>query len=242
MTPVRQPLAAVGFLTCLPSPAGVAPDRRTAAWFAPVGAGVGLLVGAVWWGANELWPPLVAAGLAVVADAALTGLLHLDGLTDTADGLLPPVERARRLAIMTDPHPGAFGMAALVLVLLVRIGALAALAPDVLLVAGLWGAARAVMGVALGVLPYARSEGGLASALAAPPVAPPLVGGAVTLGLVLWAAGLPEGAAATAGLLVGSGAVLALARRRIGGYTGDVLGAAGVIGETCGLLMAAAQW
>jgi adenosylcobinamide-GDP ribazoletransferase len=201
-----------------------------------------MVVGGVWWGAHELWPPLLAAVLAVVADAAVTGMLHLDGLADSADGLLPPLDRPRRLAVMADPHAGVFGLVVVVLVLALRVGALGALAPDVWLVVGLWAGSRAVMGVALTVMPYARPEGGLASAFAGSPLAPPLLGTLAALVLVGWAGGLPEGLAAAAGLVGGAAAVLELAHRRIGGFTGDVLGAAGVIGETCGLLLAAARW
>jgi adenosylcobinamide-GDP ribazoletransferase len=233
--------AAIGFLTSLPTQSPT-PNRRAVPWFAPTGAAIGLLVGLTWWGADELWPPFLAAVIAVAADAVLTGMLHLDGLSDSADGLLPPLDRDRRLVVMSDPHAGAFGVVVLVLVLALRIGALASVAPDVLLIVGLWGGSRAVMGVALALLPYARPEGGLASAFAATQLALPLVGGIAALALVVWAGGLPEGLAAAAGLLAGSAAVFALAYRRLGGFTGDVLGAAGVVGETCGLLLAAARW
>ena len=121
--------AALGFLTVVGGAAP--PDDRAPAWFGVVGALVGLAVGGAWWVAGELWPPLLAAVIAVAVDAALTGLLHLDGLADSADGLLPPVDRARRLAIMAAPDVGAFGVAALVVVLVARVAALAALSPDV---------------------------------------------------------------------------------------------------------------
>jgi len=231
--------AAVGFLTIVGGAA--APDRRSVGWFAPVGAAIGLVVGAVWWAAGELWPAVLAATLAVAADAFLTGMLHLDGLSDSADGLLPPLDRARRFDVLADPRAGAFGVVTVVLVLALRIGALAALDPDPLLLAGLWGAARAAMGVALATVPYARPGGGLASAFAGTPLAPPLVGGALALALVPVAIGWP-GLAAALGLVAGSAAVLLLARARLGGYTGDVLGAAGLVGETCALVLAAARW
>ena len=158
--------AALGFLTVVGGAAP--PDRRATAWFGVVGAALGLVVGAVWWAAGELWPPLLAAVLAVTADAVLTGMLHLDGLADTADGLLPPVDRARRLAIMATPEVGAFGLVALVLVLATRIGALSELEPDPVLVIGLWAASRAAMAITLAVVPYARTEGGTASGFAGP--------------------------------------------------------------------------
>jgi adenosylcobinamide-GDP ribazoletransferase len=236
--------SALAFLTVLGGAAG--PDRRAPAWFAPVGALVGLAVGSVWWAAGEAWSPLVAAVLAVTADAVLTGLLHLDGLADTADGLLPPLERDRRLAVMSAPDVGAFGVSAVVLAVGLRVAALASLDPDPLLVAGLWATSRAAMALTLATVPYARARG-LASAFGAAaesPAAPAPAalglagGGALTVGAAWWAPGL----AAALGAAVGFAGVVGLARRRLGGFTGDVLGAAGVLGETVGLLLAAARW
>lgn len=231
--------AALGFLTVVGGAA--APDRRAAAWFGVVGALVGAAVGAVWWGADEIWPPLLAAVLAVAVDAALTGLLHLDGLADSADGLLPPVDRARRLAIMATPDVGAFGVAALVLTLAVRIAALAALAPDPLLVVGLWAAARSAMALTMAVVPYARDTG-LATPFAGRSLA--AAGASAVTGLVVAALARGGGAGAATALAaaLAFAAVVALAVRRLGGYTGDVLGAAGVVAETAGLLVAAARW
>ena len=231
--------SALAFLTVLGGAAP--PDRRAPAWFGVVGALVGLGVGVVWWGATELWPPLLAAVLAVGADAVLTGMLHLDGLADSADGLLPPVERERRLAIMATPDVGAFGMAALVLALGARIAALASLTPDLLLVAGLWAGARAGMALAMAAVPYARDSGaasGFADRRVAPAVLSLLAAGAlVAAGLGGWA-----GAATIAGAVAAFVTVVALAVRRLGGYTGDVLGAAGLTAETVGLVVAAARW
>jgi len=232
--------SALGFLTVLGGPAP--PDRRAPAWFGLVGAVVGLAVGAVWWAAGQLWPPVVAAVLAVTADAVLTGMLHLDGLADSADGLLPPVDRGRRLEIMAAPDVGAFGVVALVLILLARVAALAALTPDVWLVAGLWAAARAGMALTMAAVPYAR-PGGLAGGFAGPgavgPAAATAAGGLVVAGLAVGGVG---GAVTALAAAAGFAGVVALARARLGGYTGDVLGAAGVVAETVGLLVAAAKW
>ena len=231
--------AALGFLTVV---GGAAPPvRRATAWFGAVGALVGAAVGGSWWLAGELWPPLIAAVLAVAVDAALTGFLHLDGLADSADGLLPPVDRARRLAIMAMPDVGAFGMAALVLVLLARVAALATMTPDVLLVAGLWAAARAGMGLTMARVPYARSEG-TATGFAGRSATPSLLATGAGLAAVVVAVGGWAGMATAAAAVGGFAAVVGLALRRVGGYTGDVLGAAGVVAETVGLLVAAARW
>jgi adenosylcobinamide-GDP ribazoletransferase len=233
--------SALGFLTVVGGAAP--PDRRAPAWFGVVGALVGLAVGGLWWAAGEIWPPLVAAVLAVAADAALTGMLHLDGLADSADGLLPPVDRGRRLAIMASPDVGAFGMAAVALVLVARVAALASLAPEPLLVAGLWAGTRAAMALTLGRVPYARGPGGTASGFAGgtgvAAAAATLAAGAVAVVVALGPLpGLATALAAAAGFV----GVVALAVRRIGGYTGDVLGAAGVVAETVGLIVAAARW
>ena len=234
--------SALGFLTVVAG--AVPPDRRAPAWFGPVGAVLGLAVGGAWWAAGELWPPLIAAVLAVAVDAALTGMLHLDGLADSADGLLPPLDRERRLAVMAAPDVGAFGVTVVVLVVLVRVAALAALEPEPLVIAGLWTAARAAMALALAWLPYARGPGGAASRFRGGSAAPAAAALVVGCGLVALTvdAGWAPGLAVAAGALVGFAGVVALAWRRLGGYTGDVLGAAGVVAETAGLLVAAGRW
>jgi adenosylcobinamide-GDP ribazoletransferase len=234
--------SALGFLTVVGGAAP--PDRRAPAWFGPVGAALGLAVGGAWWVAAELWPPLVAALLTVVVDAALTGMLHFDGLADSADGLLPPLDRRRRLEVMATPDVGAFGVMVVTLVVVARIATLAALEPDPLLLAGLWTASRAAMALALASLPYARAAGGAASDFRRGPATPALVALAAGCIAVAWAfdGGWGPGALVAAASLVGFGTVVTLAWRRLGGYTGDVLGAAGVVAETVGLLVAAARW
>jgi adenosylcobinamide-GDP ribazoletransferase len=234
--------AALGFLTVVGG--AVPPDRRAAAWFGPVGGLVGLAVGGVWWAAAELWPPLVAAALALAADAALTGMLHLDGLADSADGLIPPMERRRRLDVMAAPDVGAFGVVVVAIVVLLRVAALTSLGPDPLLIAGLWATARAAMALALARLPYARPGAGAAAAFTGAPLLPALGALAAASAVVVLAAdpGVVPGLLAAAAALAGFAAVVSLGLRRLRGYTGDVLGAAGVVAETCGLLVVAARW
>jgi adenosylcobinamide-GDP ribazoletransferase len=236
-------LSALDFLTV--AGRGRPPDRRSLAWFGAVGLLVGAACGLVRWGAGEWWPPAVAAALTVGIDLVLTGALHLDGLADTADGLLPHLERPRRLAVMAAPDVGAFAVATVVATLLLLTTALATADVDgwrwVLLLGGLWCLARAGMAMVVAVVPYARPEGGLATAFigGSPLVAVPsaLIGvAAATIGGG-WGglAGAAAGAAAAAG-------VVALAWRRLGGFTGDVLGAAGVVLETVALVVVAARW
>jgi adenosylcobinamide-GDP ribazoletransferase len=236
-------IAALAFLT----PLGRArePDRTTFDWFPAVGALLGAAVGVVWWGADQLWTPLVAATLAVAADVALTGALHVDGLADAADGVLPHLDRDRRLAVMTEPDVGAFGVTAVVVTLGLRVALLASLRPgDVGLLAALWCASRTVMAVTARSVPYARGDGGLAAAfLGRSPVPVALVGTALAAALALTTdLGAAHALAAVAAVPVAGAAVVGLARRRLGGFTGDVLGAAGLVGETVGLLVAAARW
>jgi adenosylcobinamide-GDP ribazoletransferase len=230
---------ALAFLTVVgrPSP----PTPRALRWFPVVGAAVGGLVGTVWWLADQAFPALLAAALVVAVDLAVTGLLHADGLADAADGLLPHVSRARRLEIMRSPDVGAFGVAVLVIVLLTRVGALAARPADIGLIVGVWCVSRTLVAVAPAWLPYAR-ETGLATPLLAAP-ATPLVGLAVlpATALAVVTAGWVGGAAIAAALLAGT-AVLALARVRLGGFTGDVLGATILVAETVGLVVAGARW
>jgi adenosylcobinamide-GDP ribazoletransferase len=231
---------AIAFLT--PIGGAATPDRATLSWFPAAGALIGLAVGGVWWGADRLWPPAVAAAIVVAADLALTGLLHVDGLVDSADGLLPQIPRERRLAVMAEPAVGAYGIAVAGVVLLLRFTAFASMAPDVLLVAGAWCAARTTMAVAARTVPYAREGGGLATDLLGGDwrwVAASGVTGALVLGAL--ADGPQTVVAVIAGLAAGS-AVVGFGWRRLGGFTGDVLGAAGVVAETVALLVAAAAW
>lgn len=238
---------AVSFLTPFGGAADPAPSAL--AWFPVVGAIIGLGVGGVWWAAWRAWAPPAAAAIAVIADAALTGMLHLDGFADAADGLLPPLSRARRLEVMADPRLGAFGVAGLAIVLLARFGALASMPPSPLAVAGLWSGSRTAMAVTARAVPYAR-PGGLASAFLPAPTAGPrpgtaahlagpavlgLAGGLLALALAFAGRGA-LGVAAVGAEAAAAAAVVLLARRRLGGFTGDVLGAAAVAGETIGLL------
>ena len=234
----RHAARALAFLTPLGGPAPPSPGAL--AWFSLIGAGLGLALGGVWWLADHLWPAPVAAAVVVAADLALTGMLHLDGLVDSADGLLPPLEPGRRLEVMADPASGAFGLGAAVTVLLLRWTSLAALAPSPALLGALWCASRLAMADFARTVPYARPAGLASAFLDSGPRRAPVAG--VLLGAVLVALGGGDAVAGVAVLGVASAAVVALAVRRVGGFTGDVLGAAGMVGETAGLLAAAVRW
>lgn len=238
---------ALSFLT--PLGGATTPTSRDLRWFPAAGVLIGAAVGGCWWLAGRWWPPGVAAAIAVVADLALTGMLHVDGLVDAADGLLPHLPPDRRLAVMAEPDVGAFGIAAAGAALLLRWTALAALRPSVVLVAALWCMSRTAMAAVALLVPYARPAGGLATAFlpadrghgAAMGFVIAAGGGAVALALAVAWRPLAGVASVVAGV-AGAAAVVALARRRVGGFTGDVLGAAGVVGETVALVVAAARW
>jgi adenosylcobinamide-GDP ribazoletransferase len=220
-------------------------------WFPVVGAALGALLGLIWWGTGQLWASTVAAALVVVADLALTGLLHVDGLADSADGLLPHLDRDRRLAVMSEPDVGAFAVAAVASTLLLRWSALTAQPVDgwrsVVVLAAIWSASRAAMVLVLTTQPYARAgDGGLASPFLddqteGDRVPATVAATAVVAAVATSAVGDAWGPVC---LLAGLGAgavVVLLARRRIGGYTGDVLGALGMIVETVALVALAAE-
>lgn len=233
--------AAFGFLTIAGGAA--APTPAALPWFGPIGALVGVAVGGAYWLGLELFTPLLAAVIAVLVDLVLTGLLHMDGLVDSGDGLLAPLERDRRLAVMKDPQAGAFGVVTVIVVLLLRVAALAASPAAPLAIAGVWALSRVVMAAVAAWVPYARAEsgGGLASAFVGPSRVLPAALVASTVGaLLLGAAGRGWlGVVAVVGCGLAAGTVVSFARHRLGGFTGDVLGAAGVIGETMALVMLA---
>jgi adenosylcobinamide-GDP ribazoletransferase len=234
-------LEALAFLT--PLSRARRPSARALRWFPVIGAAIGLALGGLWWATARIWPLPVAGLIVVVADLALTGMLHLDGLADSADGLLPHLTRERRLEVMRDPTIGAFGAGAVAVTLLGRWVVFATLRPAPLLVAALWCISRTSMAAVIDRVPYARVEPGLPSAFSGarlPAIVVGLAVGAAAGVASLWA--VPAGPVAAGASVVAFGAVILFAARRLGGFTGDVLGAAGMVGETVGLLVAVARW
>lgn len=219
--------SAIAFLTVIPvgDASGDAGERLGRAYFPAVGALLGFAAGIVLLVVSAFITPLVGAAAALAVLALVTGGLHLDGLADTADGLFGGRDREQRLEIMRDPRVGSFGAIALVLVLLMDVGALASITPAraflSLVVAG--ALSRWAMLWLVALLPYARPQGlGIAAA-----------GGHrvfdLVLGSVLAAlACVLDWRNAVIGVLlvaiVATG-VAAFAKKRIGGATGDVYGA-----------------
>ena len=233
---------AVGTLTRIPVPAPRTVDRRVAGramLLAPlVGLLLALVVGVPAQVLVNLTPVggLLGAALAVAALAWLTRALHLDGLADTADALGSGRPAQDALAIARRSDIGPFGVVALVLVLLVQVAALADLldtgaGAGSLVVAVVTGRLALTLACLRGI-PAARPDGlgavvagsvpragGLAVALAWLAIAVASVGREHGLG-----AGLATGGAVIGGLLAAA-VIVRIARRRLGGITGDVLGA-----------------
>ncbi|HEX2577110.1 MAG TPA: adenosylcobinamide-GDP ribazoletransferase, partial [Aquihabitans sp.] len=213
-------IQALAFLTVAGT--GATPDARTMRWFPLTGAAIGIVVGGAWWLAGEAFPPLLAGAVVVAVDLAVTGLLHVDGLADSADGLLPHLDRDRRLAVMAEPAAGAFAVAVVAAVLVLRAAALGSRPADLGLVVGLWCASRSAMALVALTRPYAR-PGGLASSFLGDRAGPAIaVAGIVAGGALATATDGVAGLAAVVALVVAAGAVVALAHRRLGGFTGDV--------------------
>lgn len=229
---VRLLICAVQFLTRVPTPrlAVFEPEwiTRSARYFPLVGQGVGAVSAGVLLLAGHLWNGPVAAVLALSVGLLVTGAFHEDGLADTADGLGGGQTPERRLEIMKDSRVGTYGVCALGLVLALK-GAVLATTPVWTAAAALLaahGLGRAAAVVAMRLTPYApNGEAGKWK-----PVPQGVRTGEVLVALAIAAwplALLPLGASL---LGLAGGAVLAiglalLARRLIGGHTGDVLGA-----------------
>lgn len=234
-------LPALALLTRLPLP-DHAPRGAEAAWAWPL---AGLAVGAI--GAAAAWAALAvgagpgpAAAAALVAQALATGALHEDGLADTADGLLGGRTRERRLEIMKDSRIGSFGALALLLVTLARWSALAALIAGGPYVAALLAAgalSRAPMAVIMALLPNARGSG-LSQLTGRPALLTAALAVTLALAAGLALVGWQALAAAAVAALLCAGLALS-ARARIGGQTGDILGASQQIAEAAVLALIA---
>lgn len=243
---MRSALAAVAFLTRVPVGSlvalGPADLARGAALFPAVGAGIGALVGAVTAGLDARLGLLLAAAVAVALEALLTGAIHLDALADTADALGAGT-RERALEVMRDAAVGAFGAVALVLDVLVKTAALAAVAvgPDpVLAVTAAFALGRTAPVALAWALPYARAGGGSGSAFTdGPGTAARTVALGLGLGIAVLALGL-RGLVLGGAALLAAGLVGLVARRRFGGVTGDVLGAAAELATAAALVAGAA--
>jgi adenosylcobinamide-GDP ribazoletransferase len=242
-------LCAVQFLTRLPTPRldGFEQDwiARSAPYYPLVGWIVGGLCAGVLLLASRFWPEPVPAVLAVAVGLLVTGGFHEDGLADTADGLGGGQTKARRLEIMKDSRIGSYGALALWASLTLKAAALSVLsAPAAALALVLaHGAARALPVGVMAALPYAGDPAAAKLKPAPLGVRPPEAVIAILLGLGPLPFLLPPSSAALgAGFaVVVTGSLVLVARRLLGGFTGDVLGAVEQVAEVALLLGFAAR-
>lgn len=247
------PLLALQFLTRVPVPplmrlsAGQAEDglARAMAWLPLVGTMIGAVTACVFVAAGTLWPPVVAALLALAVEALLTGAFHEDAVADFCDAFGGTARGDRALAIMRDSRIGSYGTLGLGLSVALRIAAIVALPADIAVAAIV---AAATMGRLWAVL--------LAAILPPPPAGIGLaarmgsgmpwrrVAGAMLLslpGIVPLALLRPVPLLAAAGVGVPFlWWITRFLRGRIGGSTGDCLGFAAFMGQLAVLLAAAA--
>lgn len=255
MTALREQLRAFFtaqmFLTRIPCPAwvGYEPEllARSTAYFPVVGVMVGLAGAAVYRAASLGWTAWVAAALATAATAWVTGAFHEDALADVCDGFGGGYDPARILAIMKDSRVGAYGALGLGLALLVKVGTLASLDPAL--------AGRAlVAGHVLGrwsSIPlirrydYVRDADARSRPFAASVTPGRLAGGTVAAAVAVAAALWGRWAMVATTLLVAvvvTGVAGRYFHRRIGGITGDCLGAANQLVELATYLVIAWRW
>ena len=236
---LRRFLGALRFLTVIPIPGklGTTPEDLAGAppFFPITGMIIGILAGGCSWLFFLILPPLAAAVCSVAALASFSGALHLDGLADSADGFFSSRPKEQLMEIMRDSRIGVMGVVALFLVLFIKISCLATLEPRLVaktvFLMPLMG--RVCLVVMMAVLPYARPEGGLGSLFYTREMKK--IGFCWVLFAVVFMyllAGV-QGLLAT-GLVAMVILLFALfCKNKIGGATGDTLGAACELGETC---------
>ena len=236
---IRSPRASIGavsglgvavrYLTIVPVPGrhdhSLEPIGRAAAWFPVVGLAIGAVLVAVDLITARVFPPLLAALLVVTAWKLMSGGLHLDGLADCLDGLVGR-DAAHRLAIMRDSRIGAFGAVGLILFLLIEITAFTEFPPSMrwraLLAAPAIG--RAMPALVARLYRPARSDGQGASFHAGLRRQSAPLALLVALGISVAALGVIGVASVAVAALI-SVAFGGFMRARLGGVTGDVLGA-----------------
>ncbi|HXW48351.1 MAG TPA: adenosylcobinamide-GDP ribazoletransferase [Xanthobacteraceae bacterium] len=215
-----------------------------AAWAFPfAGLVIGVIGAAVYALAHWLGlPPWPAATLSVAATLVLTGCLHEDGLADTVDGFGGGKTREQKLEIMRDSRTGAYGVCALVLSLLLRIGALASFGDTRSVVWALIAAhtaARAAIPALMWLLPPARSDG-LSFQAGRPPGETVAAAAAIAFVVLLFCLHPGRGVMTSFVLIIAVALMAWLSTRQIEGQTGDVLGALEQVCEILVLLAALA--
>ena len=244
---MKRFLAALQFLTIVPLPGGFSPGERVLGGSLPFFPVVGLLIGGTValadFGFGLLLPVPVTSVFAVILMIAASGALHIDGLADTADGFFSARPREQILAIMKDSRSGPMGVVAIVCVVALKIALIASVAGPwrwwVLLLTPLAG--RCAFLVHFALLPYVRPEGGLAGVFHRNRSRGHAFWALAVLLIVGYLTGCLPGLIAGGCTFLGALLLAAYSFRRIGGLTGDTLGAACELTELCPSLVAAAM-
>ena len=206
-------------------------------YFPIVGLALGTATAALDWLARSIFPVPVVTVLDLTFLAVASGGLHLDGLADAADGLLSHGDRETRLAAMRDSRTGAFGVAAVGLVLLLEFSGLSSIAvvDRAVAIIGSVALSRWAMSLAVWSFPAARNDG-LGAAFARQVTVLDVAMASAVIGVLagalfaLAAAAVVLLLAAAIAMMVGS-----FSRARVGGLTGDVYGAIGELVLACEL-------
>lgn len=231
---IRSLRAALSFLTVLPvaNADGSPGERLGRAYFPAIGAVVGFVTWLVFTVMSSVTSPLLAAACAVGVLCVLTGAIHLDGLADTADGMFNRGDLAKRLEVMRDPRLGSYGVTAIAVTLIVAVAAIASMSTTralaALVIAG--ALSRLATLYVIAFVPYVRASGlGVAVWDANHRVTDLVIGSALAAIVCLldWRRALV--AVVVVALITIS--LAALAKRRLGGATGDICGAAAELSQ-----------
>ena len=228
---IRPLLTAIQFLTVIPFPksftGGEKELEKCMPFFPVVGLLIGIIIAAFDHVVGLIFPPLPASVMTVIAMTAISGGLHMDGLADTADGFFSARPRERVLEIMRDSRTGVMGVLAVVFVIVLKVSVLISLfpplRPGIIVLMPLAG--RCSFVVMMTALPYVRREGGLATAFGAGKSWLNVLWASAFLLAAGWLAGHWMGLAASFSALLMAAMFSVYCFRKIGGYTGDTLGA-----------------
>ena len=228
---MRPLLAAIQFLTVIPFPksftGGEKELEKCVPFFPVVGLLIGIIIAAVDYVMGLILPPLPASVMTAIAMTAISGGLHMDGLADTADGFFSARPRERVLEIMRDSRTGVMGVLAVVFVIILKVSVLISifppLRPGIIVLMPLAGRCSFVL--MMTALPYVRREGGLATAFGVGKSWLTVLWISAFLLAAGWLAGHWMGVAAGFSALLTAALFSIYCFRKIGGYTGDTLGA-----------------
>jgi adenosylcobinamide-GDP ribazoletransferase len=228
---MRPLLAAIQFLTVIPFPksftGGEKELEKCVPFFPVVGLLIGIIIAAVDYVMGLILPPLPASVMTAIAMTAISGGLHMDGLADTADGFFSARPRERVLEIMRDSRTGVMGVLAVVFVIILKVSVLISifppLRPGIIVLMPLAGRCSFVL--MMTALPYVRREGGLATAFGVGKSWLTVLWTSAFLLAAGWLAGHWMGVAAGFSALLTAALFSIYCFRKIGGYTGDTLGA-----------------